>query len=189
MAEANQTMADRTTLASLPTRAEDGAWLAVIEATRGTRQKLKYRAEWRAFVLHHVLPLGLSFPYDFGFLPSTLGDDGDPLDVLVVADEALPPGTVVPCRLVGVIEAEQQDQGEREPRRNDRLLGVATGSHHYGECRTIGDIAASVLAEIETFFVVYNASRGGRFTPLARRDADVAERLVGAGQKKRAESR
>jgi inorganic pyrophosphatase len=189
LAEANQTMADRTTLESLPTRGEDGAWLAVIEATQGTRQKLKYKAEWHAFALHHVLPLGLSFPYDFGFLPSTLGADGDPLDVLVLADEALPPGTVVPCRLVGVIEAEQQDQDEREPRRNDRLLAVATGSHRYGECRTVGDIAAAVLAEVETFFVVYNASRGGRFTPLARRDAEVAERLVGAGQKRRAEER
>ena len=68
---------------------------------RGSRSSRRRRAratssstsaEWRAFVLSGVLPLGLSFPYDFGFLPSTLGDDGDPLDVLVLADEAMPPG-------------------------------------------------------------------------------------------------
>ena len=67
-------------------------------------------------MLSGVLPLGLSFPYDFGFLPSRrYGDDGDPLDVLVLADEAMPPGTVAPCRIVGVIEAEQQDQGWSAP--------------------------------------------------------------------------
>ena len=94
-------MADPSSLDALPARNEAGLWLAVIEATQGTRHKLKYRPEWRAFVLSGVLPLGLSFPYDFGFLPSTRGDDGDPLDVLVLADEAMPPGTVAPCRLVG----------------------------------------------------------------------------------------
>ena len=75
-----------TSLEALPTRNDAGQWLAVIEATQATRHKLKYEPEWHAFVLSGVLPLGLSFPYDFGFLPSTRGDDGDPLDVLVLAD-------------------------------------------------------------------------------------------------------
>jgi inorganic pyrophosphatase len=171
------------TLESLPTRNEEGAWLAVIEATQGTRHKLKYKAEWKAFVLSGVLPLGLSFPYDFGFLPSTLGDDGDPLDVLVLADEAVPPGTVVPCRVVGVIEAEQQDDGG-PAKRNDRVLAVAQQSHRYGECRELRDIAANVLAEIEHFFVVYNAQKGRRFRPLARRGAAAATRLVQGGQRR-----
>jgi len=160
-------------LADLPTRNDAGEWLAVIEATQGTRHKLKYQPEWRAFVLSGVLPLGLSFPYDFG----------DPLDVLVLADEAMPPGTVTPCRLVGVIEAEQQDEGERAER-NDRLLAVAQPSHRYGECRELRDIAGAALEEIEHFFVVYNAHKGGRFTPLARRGAAVASRLVERGQRR-----
>jgi inorganic pyrophosphatase len=182
-------MAGPATLESLPTRDRDGAILAVIEATQGTRHKLKYRAEWNAFELNGVLPLGLSFPYEFGFLPSTLGDDGDPLDVLVLADEALPPGTVVPCRVVGAIEAEQQDEGASEPERNDRLLAVATRSHRYGECRDLGDIAAKVLSEIEQFFVAFNASKNGRFRPLARRDAAQAMRLVEAGERRFARER
>jgi inorganic pyrophosphatase len=181
-------MAGPTSLEALPTRNDEGAWLAVIEATQGTRHKLKYTAEWRAFVLTGVLPLGLSFPYDFGFLPSTLGDDGDPLDVLVLADEAMPPGTVAPCRLVGVIEAEQQDQGERAER-NDRLLAVADPSHRYGECRELRDIASGVLEEIEHFFVVYNAHKGGRFKPLARRGAAAATRLVERGRRRWASER
>ena len=171
-------------LQSLPSRNDEGAWLAVIEATQGTRHKLKYEAEWHAFVLSGVLPLGLAFPYDFGFVPSTLGDDGDPLDVLVFADEALPPGTVVPCRLLGVIEAEQLDQGSRRAERNDRLLAVAEPSHRYGECTALKDIAGGVLDEIESFFVAYNAQKGGRFTPLARRGAGVAARVLERGERR-----
>ena len=177
-------MAGPATLESLPTHDDEGALLAVVEATQGTRHKLKYRSEWKAFVLHGQLPLGLSFPYDFGFLPSTRGDDGDPLDVLVLADEALPVGAIVPSRLVGVIEAEQQDEGAAEPERNDRLLAVATKSHRYGECRDLGDVADNVLAEIEQFFVAFNAQKGGRFRPLARRDAQAATRLVDAGERR-----
>jgi inorganic pyrophosphatase len=181
-------MAEITSLEALPTRDDEGAWLAVIEATQGTRHKLKYESRWDAFVLSGVLPLGLSFPYDFGFLPSTRGDDGDPLDVLVLADEAMAPGTVAPCRIVGVIEAEQQKQGERAER-NDRLLAVARLSHRYGECRELRDIAANVLEEIEHFFVVYNAHKGGRFRPLARRGAAAAIRLVERGRRRYASER
>ena len=176
------------TLESLPAQDEAGTWLAVIEATQGTRHKLKYRANWRAFVLSGALPLGLSFPYDFGFVPSTLGDDGDPLDVLVLADEAIPPGVVVPCRLLGVIEAEQIDAGKGRPKRNDRLIAVAAESHRYSECVQLHDIATGVLAEIEHFFVVYNAQMGGRFTPLARRGVTAATRLVKSGARRFAAS-
>jgi inorganic pyrophosphatase len=72
-------------LDALPPRDPQGAWRAIIEAARGSRSKTRYRAEWRAMALFHVLPLGMVFPYDFGFVPSTRGDDGDPLDVLVLA--------------------------------------------------------------------------------------------------------
>jgi len=171
-------------LDALPLRDDSGGWLAVIEASQGSRHKFKYKAAWRAFELSGVLPLGLSFPYDFGFLPSTLGDDGDPLDVLVLADEALPPGSVVPCRIVGVIEAEQQDAGERKWNRNDRIVAVAQQAHRYRECRTLRDVAANVLEEIESFFVVYNDLKGGRFRPLARRGPAAARTLLRAGEQR-----
>ena len=181
-------MAQPDSLESLPSRDDDGAWLTVIEATQGACHKLKYRPEWHAFVLHQVLPAGLSFPYAFGFVPSTLGDDGDPLDVLVLADEPLPAGTVTPCRVLGVIEAEQQDEG-KAAERNDRLIAAAAFSRRYAECRALDDIAATVLGDIERFFVVYNAARGGRFTPLARRGADDAVRLLERGRDRYAAAR
>jgi inorganic pyrophosphatase len=172
------------TLETLPTRDDEGAWLAVIEASQGTRHKLKYQREWNAFVLNGVLPVGLAFPYDFGFLPSTLGDDGDPLDVLVLADESLPPGSVVPCRIVGVIEAEQHDADERDAKRNDRLLAVAVKSHRHGDCTELKELPGKVLDEIEQFFVAYNASKHGTFRPLARRGAAVATKLVERGERR-----
>jgi inorganic pyrophosphatase len=151
MVERKEAPPRATGLSALPTRDDEGRWLAVIEATQGTRHKFKYHAPSDAFVLSGVLPLGLGFPYDFGFLPSTLGDDGDPLDVLVLADEALPLGALAPVRIVGVIEAEQQEKGRRAER-NDRLLAVTDPSHRYRDCRALADIAANVLDEIRALF-------------------------------------
>jgi inorganic pyrophosphatase len=175
--------ADPPSLEHLPSRDAEGRWLAVVEATQGSRHKFKYEAPWRAFVLKGVLPLGLSFPYDFGFVPSTLGDDGDPLDVLVLADEALPPGAVVPCRVVGIIEAEQQDRGEAAER-NDRLIAVADASHRYANCHDLDDVAGNVLDEVERFFVHFNVQKGGAFRPLGRRVAAEAVAVLEAGAKR-----
>jgi inorganic pyrophosphatase len=167
----------------LPATDDEGRHRAVIEACQGSRNKLKYQPALQAFELHAVLPLGTSFPYDFGFIPSTRGDDGDPLDVLVLMDEGVAAGTVVPCRLVGVIEAEQLEKDAKKPTRNDRLLAVAASSHRYGRCRRLGDLAPEVLDEIERFFVFYNRQRGVDFRPLGRGGVARARQLVEAGRK------
>src|SRR5690349_5541096 len=166
----------------LPARDEEGSYRAVIEARQGSRNKLKYDAERGVFELDGVLPAGFSFPFDFGFVPSTLGEDGDPLDVLVFLDEPVQPGTVVPCRLLGVIEAEQKKKGERAVR-NDRLLAVATKSHQFRRWTTLVDVDAKVVEEIERFFVFYNEQKGVRFTPLERRGPKVAKKLVAEGER------
>lgn len=175
-------------LETLPTQSEPGIFLAVIEASQGSSNKLKYVAEWDAFTLAGALPLGMFFPYEFGFLPSTLGEDGDPVDVLVLADAAVPPGTVLKCRVAGVIEAEQEDPGDG-PERNDRIVAIAEKSHRYRNCHAIDDIAANVLDEIEAFFTFYNAQKGGRFAPLARRGIDAATALIEDGRRRFAEHR
>lgn len=152
----------------------------VIEVAAGSRNKLKFNARLAAFELHHVLPEGTAFPRDFGFIPSTVGADGDPLDALVFADESCPPGTLVSCRLIGVIEATQTNPG-REPARNDRLLAVAAHSHRYGGWKDIADVPAAVLDQIEAFFESYNAQRGVRFQPLGRRSGAHAAKLLERG--------
>ena len=166
-------------LGSLPAVDEKGRLRAVIEAAAGSRNKLKFDPAHGVLVLHTMLPLGTSFPYAFGFVPSTLGEDGDPLDVMVLLDEQVPPGVVVPCRLVGVILATQTKDGALM--RNDRLLAVADKSHLYRRVQALGDLDRGVLEEIERFFEFYNAQKGETFTPLGRQGARRAEALVRKG--------
>jgi inorganic pyrophosphatase len=182
MAEA----APLTGLAALDTWDEQGRLRAVIEAPRGCANKLKFLPELGVFELHDVLPLGCVFPFDFGFVPGTLGEDGDPLDVLVVMDEPTVPGVVVPCRLVGVIEATQRpvkDTRSRRGTRNDRLIAVAAKSHRHPDCRSLDGLGNAMLAQMERFFVFYNAHKGVRFTPLRRAGVAAARRLVASGRR------
>jgi len=169
------------TLDKLPLKDAEGAVRVVVEASAGSRNKLKYEPALGTLELHHVLPLGTSFPYDFGFMPSTQGDDGDPLDAVVFADEPVPPGSCVPCRLVGVIEAQQQKAGEAA-QRNDRFLAVARQSHVYRDWQDIGDLPPRVVEELERFFTFYNEQRGVDFRVLARGDAARAARLLDQGK-------
>ena len=86
------------------------AYNVVIETPRGSRNKYRYDDDLGLFMLGGVLPAGAVFPFDFGFIPSTCGEDGDPLDVLVLLDDYAFAGCLVPSRLVGVIEASQTER-------------------------------------------------------------------------------
>jgi inorganic pyrophosphatase len=171
-------------IAALPTRDADGCLLAVIEAPRGSGSKLKFDPSSGVFKLHKVLPPGTVFPFDFGFIPGTLGADGDPLDVLVLMDEPAAPGVVVPCRLLGAIEATQRmshDTRSARSQRNDRLVAVAQMTYRHAHCRSLRDVGPELIAEIEAFFVFYNERTGKRFTPTGRVGVATANRLVSEG--------
>jgi len=163
---------------ALPTWS-DGDLVVVIETPRGSRVKLAYAREWSTFVVKRILPAGMVFPYDFGFVPGTIAEDGDPLDVLVLIDGAVPTGAVVMTRLVGVIEAEQR-QSDGAWTRNDRLLGIASCSDAQRSVADLRDLDRGLLAEIEAFFVDYHRVHGREFRPIHRRGAGVARALVGA---------
>src|SRR5437660_5377318 len=96
---------------------------AIIETPKGRRNKFDYDPEYRLFALGGLLPEGLAFPFDFGFIPSTLGDDGDPLDVVILLDEPGHVGCLLDIRIIGVVEADQVEDGKRTA--NNRLVGVA----------------------------------------------------------------
>ncbi len=150
-----------------PTFRDERELNVIIEAPRGSRNKYAYEPDDGLFVLKGVLPAGASFPFDFGFIPSTLGEDGDPVDVLVLMDEPAFPGCLVPSRLVGGIEAEQTERdGERM--RNDRLIAVAAESHTHRDVKSLDDLNATLIEEIEHFFVSFNEVRGKKFEPLGR---------------------
>src|SRR5579871_4326797 len=114
----------------------------IIETPKGSRNKFKYDPELGSYRLNTVLSEGMVFPYDFGFVPQTKAQDGDPLDVLVLTDEPLFPGCLVDCALVGVIEVEQQSDGAMK--RNDRLIAVARASLLYSEVKDLADLNATV---------------------------------------------
>jgi len=118
----------------------------------------------------------LPFPYDFGYIPGTVAADGDPLDVLVLMDAPAFCGCGVECRLVGVLEAQQRENGRSI--RNDRLIGVANAARDYGDLQALEGLNSHLLEEIEQFFVSYNAAEGKRFRILARKGPSAARKLL-----------
>ena len=151
----------------------------VVETPRGSRNKYSLDEKERVLRLKAALPAGMVFPYDFGFVPRTIGGDGDPLDVLVLMDEPAFPGCVLLARLLGVMEAEQTESGETN--RNDRLLAVAETSHLYSNLRTIEDIPGQARTEIQQFFANYHQLQGKESRLVAWSDAARARALIEEG--------
>jgi inorganic pyrophosphatase len=165
-----------------PRDPDDGTWNVLIETPQGSRNKFDYDPDRGLFKLKKVLPLGSVFPFDFGFVPSTLADDGDPLDVLVLMDAPAFTGCLVPARLIGVIEGQQLVEGHKQ--RNDRLIGVAAASHAYKDLNSLKDLPDAPVTEIEHFFISYHELEGKPFKPIGRHGPRHAERLVKEGMEK-----
>ena len=149
----------------------------VVETPKGSRNKLAFDPELATFKLKSVLPEGHSFPYDFGFVPSTQAADGDPLDVLLLLDAPTFPGCVVEARLLGALELEQHDR-DGTVQRNDRLLAVAAESHEHQHLRTITDLPVDLLRQVEHFFQSYNEAKGGAVKVLRRVGSAQAHALL-----------
>jgi inorganic pyrophosphatase len=159
---------------------ETGDFTVVLETPKGSRNKYKYDTACGAIRLGASLAEGLSFPYDFGFFPSTVGEDGDPLDVLLLLDEPLPPGCVATARLIGALEIEQKDKGGPWER-NDRLLAVATHAHLHETVRGLHDLRPHMLPEIEAFFTHYAGMNGKKLRLLGRCGPRRAAKLLKTG--------
>src|SRR3981081_1891975 len=104
-----------------------GVCAAIIETPKGCRNKFDYDPDSNLFKLGGLLPEGMMFPFDFGFIPSTLGDDGDSLDIMVLLDAPAHVGCLIDVRIIGIIDAEQTEEGKTE--KNSRLIGVAVHSY------------------------------------------------------------
>lgn len=155
----------------------------IIETPRGCRNKYCYDEKRKLFELRSVLTAGAVFPFDFGFIPGTIGEDGDPLDVLVLMDEPAFPGCFVACRLLGVIEAKQTEDGKTE--RNDRLIAVAAKAELHRDMKSLRDLEKKLIDQIEHFFVSYNAAKEKKFEPVGRFGPKRAKKLVKLGQRRR----
>lgn len=153
----------------------------VIETPKGSRNKFAFDPDDRVLELKKVLPSGMTFPYDFGFVPSTKADDGDPVDVLVLMDEPAFPGCVLSCRPIGVIEGEQGDNNGKE--RNDRIIAVEKDAHSWAEVRTVDDLGKQFSRELEQFFVNYHKLVGKKYRVLDMKGPDQAKKLVKSSRK------
>jgi inorganic pyrophosphatase len=150
--------------------------VVIIETPKNSRNKYKFDEDTGRMKLSKVMPEGMMFPYDFGFIPNTEAEDGDPLDVLVLSDEPMFPGCEVECRLVGVIKARQKEEGKEN--RNDRLIAVAAGSVLYANLKDLSDLESGVLTQIEAFFTNYQKVRNIEFEVLERSGPRGARELV-----------
>jgi inorganic pyrophosphatase len=165
-------------LTQIPNELDEGAGtvLAVIETPRGGRTKYAYEPAFRAFRVKHLLAEGLAYPLDFGFIPGTGAQDGDPLDVMVLADEPLATGAVTPVRLVGLIAGEQTEKGETI--RNDRVLAVAANSLRYAQVTAPDDLGEAFLKGLTGFWETDNARRGRTYKVLEVGKAAEAVRRI-----------
>jgi inorganic pyrophosphatase len=142
----------------------------IVETPKGSRFKYKYDPKKQWFTVHKALPVGLMFPYDFGFLPGTKGQDGDPLDVLILSEFSFLQGSMVECTVIGSMKAEQTD--EKKIIRNDRIFVSPDIKGSYPVYESMNDVQEEKLTEIENFFIYYNAMQKKTFKPLGILDAE-----------------
>ena len=137
----------------------------IVDTPEGSGNKFKYDMETGLFALGNAMPVGSVFPFEFGFIPSPRGGDGDPVDVMILMDAPTFVGCLVRCRLIRIILAEQTEK--RKTERNDRLIAVTALSRRNAHMRELRELPRQLLAEIEHFFISYNEIKGKKFNRLA----------------------
>jgi inorganic pyrophosphatase len=123
----------------------------------------------------------MSFPYDFGFVPSTLAEDGDPVDVLVLMDEPAFPGCLLKCRMISVIEGNQGKKKSSE--RNDRIVAVEAENHSFADIQRVDDLGKQFIRELEEFFVNCHALSGKEYRILDVKGPSGAKKCVKVGMR------
>jgi inorganic pyrophosphatase len=153
----------------------------IIETPKGSRNKFDFDADQKIFVLKTVLPAGMAFPYDFGFIPSTKAEDGDPTDVLILMDEPAFPGCLLRCRIIGIIEGQKESKKKTE--RNDRIVAVHEANHVYSHIHHIDDLGKEFVRELEDFFVNYHQLSHSKYRVLDVRGPGEARRRMKDGMR------
>lgn len=150
---------------------------AMVESPKGFNQKFDYDAKENRFRLNKILPAGLVFPFDFGMIPGTQGEDGDPLDIIVLSESATFPGCLIDCRIIGALQSEQTERDGKTVR-NDRFIGVPGVAQLFSEVQTLKDLPEAILNQLEAFFKNYNEQAGKNFKVVKRLNAAEAQSLL-----------
>jgi inorganic pyrophosphatase len=148
----------------------------IVETPKGSNEKYNFDPEKQCFRFKKALPMGMVFPYDFGFIPGTMGEDGDPLDVMVLSEFRFFPGCMVSCRLAGALLAEQTE--DKRKIRNDRFFFIPELSLQFKHIISVSDLPREELNQLKQFFINYNAIEGKIFNPLKILNASKAYELL-----------
>ena len=166
-------------LHKLPTWTRAGKLMCVVESPRGSKAKFKYEPELGVFLLSRSLILGVNYPYDWGFIPSTKAPDGDPLDVMVFHDTPTYPGVVMECDVIGallVTQKKSKGRAGREP--NHRLFAVPAGSERHKHETDARKLPTRVRKELESFFIAVGLLANKELKILEWAGPEAAEALV-----------
>jgi inorganic pyrophosphatase len=144
----------------------------VVEIPRGGDNKYEYDKKLHVFRLDRKLYSPVHYPGDYGFIPGTLSEDGDPLDVLVLVDSPSFPGCVIEVRPIGVLE--MLDQGAKD----EKILGVQTQNPRYRDIRNYSEIYPHVLREVDHFFAIYKNLEGKRTEMIGWHNAHHARKVI-----------
>jgi inorganic pyrophosphatase len=171
----------------LPIETKDGYLHVVIETPRGSHAKLAYDAKLGAFTLSKSLLTGLTYPHDWGFIPSTKADDGDPLDIMVIHDAATYPGLVLTCRVIGILQINQKKKGSTV--RNDRLFAVPRDSHEEKGLKDVRDLSKAVREELQKFFIATDELEAKHLQILGWKGPKAAMKAIRAAAQPAASSK
>lgn len=145
---------------------------AIIEIPRGSRNKYELDKRSGMLKLDRVLYSAVHYPGDYGFIPRTLHEDGDPLDILVRINEPTFPGCQITARPIGVLK--MLDRGEPD----DKILAVPSHDPFHGEYFDIADIPRHFLSEVEHFFLIYKDLEGKRMQIVGWEKSEVAMQVI-----------
>ena len=153
---------------SMKPHLEDGSVMALIEIPRGSKNKYEWDDDMEGIALSRVLYQSVAYPAEYGFIPGTLADDGDALDVVVLIDQPTFPGCLMRVRPIGILRLRQE--GERD----DKVLCVAVSDPLYANTCTLSDIPSHRLLEIRHFFATYTELEGREVEVGEWEDAEAA---------------
>lgn len=154
--------------------------MAVIETPKGSNQKYAFDPASKFFQFKKCLPAGMVFPFDFGFIPKTKGEDGDPLDIIVISEFKTFPGCMIECRLIGGIAASQsKEKGSGKMIPNDRFIGIPVESTMFKTVTSLTDLPQEIMTQLENFFINYNQQGGKKFKIEKRMNAKESFKAIG----------
>ncbi|MBZ8178741.1 MAG: inorganic diphosphatase [Oscillatoria sp. PMC 1051.18] len=168
-------------LSRIPAQPKPGIVNVLIEIPAGSKNKYEFDKDLNAFALDRVLYSSVHYPYDYGFIPNTLADDGDPLDGMVLIDQPTFPGCTIAARPIGMLE--MIDSGDRD----EKIICVPDKDPRYTQVKSLENVASHRLDEIAEFFRTYKNLENKKTEILGWQNIDkvmpLIEKCIAAGSK------